>query len=163
MSLSLHTIKKASGTTKQRKRIGRGNASGTGTYSGKGLKGQKSRAGVSNLKRLGMRQTLLRTPKARGFRSLKPKDQVINIIDINKFFKENEAVNPKTLLKKGLIDNTELVVKLLGKGELTVKGLQFTEIKASETVKTQITKLGGTFTKIVIVPNKAVKPKKGKK
>ncbi|MDO8261315.1 MAG: 50S ribosomal protein L15 [Candidatus Magasanikbacteria bacterium] len=163
MSLSLHTIKKASGTTKKRKRIGRGNASGTGTYSGKGLKGQKSRSGVSNLKRLGMRQTLLRTPKKRGFRSLQPKDQVINVIDINKFFKEGEEVNPKILLKKGLIDNTDLRVKLLGKGELTVKGLQFSEIRASENVKAQIEKLGGKFTPIVIVPNKAVKPKKGKK
>ncbi|MCG2701107.1 50S ribosomal protein L15, partial [Candidatus Parcubacteria bacterium] len=45
MSLSLHTIKPAKGATKKRKRIGRGNASGTGTYSGRGLKGQKSRSG----------------------------------------------------------------------------------------------------------------------
>lgn len=159
MSLSLHTIKKASGTTKKRKRIGRGNASGTGTYSGKGMKGQRSRSGVSNLKRLGMRQTLLRTPKKRGFKSHKPKDQVVNLVDINKFFKEKEDVNPKVLVKKGLIDNTDLGVKLLGRGELTVKGLQFTGIKASEAVKAQIEKLGGKFTAI---PKKVDKSSKVK-
>jgi len=159
MSLLLHTIKKDRGTSQKRKRIGRGNASGTGTYSGKGLKGQRSRSGVSNLKRLGMRQTLLRTPKKRGFTSLKPKDQVINIVDVNKFFKENEAVNPKTLLKKGLISDTLLGVKLLGKGELTVKGLQFSEMKVSDSVKAQIEKMGGKFAPIVVKPNKAVKIK----
>lgn len=159
MSLLLHTIKKDRGTNQKRKRIGRGNASGTGTYSGKGLKGQKSRSGVSNLKRLGMRQTLLRTPKKRGFTSLNPKSQVINVIDINKYFKEAEAVNPKTLLKKGLITDITLGVKLLGKGELTVKGLQFSEIKASESVKAQIEKMGGKFSPIVIKPNKAAKIK----
>jgi large subunit ribosomal protein L15 len=66
MPLSIHTIKPAKGATKKRKRIGRGNAAGKGTYAGKGLKGQNSRSGVSNLKRLGMKQVLLRTPKKRG-------------------------------------------------------------------------------------------------
>lgn len=159
MSLLLHTIKKDRGTQQKRKRIGRGNASGTGTYSGKGLKGQNSRSGVSNLKRLGMRQTLLRTPKKRGFRSLNPKNQVVNVVDINKFFKENEAVNPKTLLKKGLITDLNPGVKLLGKGELAVKGLQFSDIKVSDSVKAQIEKLGGKFTPIVVKPNKAAKIK----
>lgn len=159
MSLSLHTIKKATGTTKKRKRIGRGNASGTGTYAGKGLKGQGCRSGVSNLKRLGMRQTLLRTPKNRGFKSHKPKDQVVNMTDINKFFEEKAEVNPKTLLKKGLVDSKDLGVKLLGRGELTVKELQFTGVKASETVKAQIEKLGGKFTAIVKVADKSSKAK----
>lgn len=160
MSLSLHTIKKASGTTKKRKRIGRGNASGTGTYAGKGLKGQKSRSGVSNLKRLGMRQTLLRTPKKPGFKSLRPKDQVVNSVDVNKFFKEGEELNPKTLAKKGLIDDAKKTVKLLGRGELTVKKLKVSEIKASASVKEQIEKLGGTFTEIVKPVNKAAKKSK---
>ena len=66
MALSLHTIKKPKANSKKRKRIGRGNASGHGTYAGKGQKGQNARSGVSGLKRKGMKQVLLRTPKKRG-------------------------------------------------------------------------------------------------
>ncbi|MEK7097792.1 MAG: uL15 family ribosomal protein, partial [Patescibacteria group bacterium] len=97
MSLSLHTIRPASGSTKKRKRVGRGNASGHGTSATRGTKGQRSRTGVSGLKRLGMKSMLLSIPKKRGFNSLKSKNQVVNLLDINKHFKEGETVNPKTL------------------------------------------------------------------
>ena len=143
MVLAIHTIKP--GRNKKRKRIGRGNASGKGTYSGKGLKGQKSRSGVSNLKRLGMKQVLLRTPKKRGFKSNKPKDQVINITDINIHYKDKDLVNPKTLLKKELIDNIAVGVKLLGKGELKIKKLDFRNVKMSETAKKQVEKMKGSI------------------
>lgn len=138
MSLSLHTIKPAKGATKKRKRVGRGNASGHGTYSTRGLKGQKSRSGVSNLKRLGMKMTLMRTPKKRGFKSLKAKNQVVNLEDINKNFKDGEVINPKTLFKKGLINAIETGVKILGKGNLQIKGLKFEDVKMSESVKKAI-------------------------
>lgn len=138
MSLSLHTIKSVKGATKKRKRVGRGNASGHGTYSTRGLKGQKSRSGVSNLKRLGMKMTLMRTPKKRGFKSLKPKNQVVNLEDINKNFKDNEVVSPKILLKKGLIDSMKIGVKILGKGDLAIKNLKFEDVKMSESVKEKI-------------------------
>ena len=88
MSLSLHTIKPSKGAAKKRKRVGRGNASGHGTYSTRGLKGQKSRSGVSGLKRLGLKMTLSRIPKKRGFKSPKAKNQVVNLTDINENFKE---------------------------------------------------------------------------
>ena len=138
MSLSLHTIKTNAKAKKKRKRIGRGNAAGQGTYAGKGLKGQKCRSGVSNLKRLGMKQMLLRTPKKKGFKSAKPKAQVVNLVAINKHFKDKEMVSPGTLFKKGLIDNTKTSVKILGIGKLTVENLKFKGIKMSETVKKQI-------------------------
>jgi len=141
--LSLHTIKKSKSATKNRKRIGRGNASGTGTYAGKGLKGQKARSGVSDLKKLGMRQVLLRTPKKRGFTSLKTKAQIVSLSSLNKSFKENDVVNPKTLLKMGLIDNATDRVKILGNGELTVVGLKFTDVLISESAKSQVEKKKG--------------------
>lgn len=137
MSLSLHTLKPAKGSTKKRKRVGRGNASGHGTYSTRGQKGQKSRAGVSNLKRLGMKMTLMRTPKKKGFKSLKSKDQVVNLVDINESYKDGEVVNPKTLLKKGLIDTIKIGVKILGKGDLKVQKLKFENVNMSESVKKQ--------------------------
>jgi len=156
MALSLNTIKAESGSTKKRKRVGRGNASGTGTYSGKGQKGQKSRSGVSGLKKLGMKQTLLRTPKVKGFKSIKPKAQVINVFDINKFYKESQVVNAKTLVKNGLVSDQKREIKLLAKGELKVKNLQFQNIKVSDTAREKIEKLGGKFT-IVEKKNSALK------
>ena len=138
MPLSLDTISRGKNTTKKRKRIGRGNASGTGTYSGKGLKGQNSRAGVSGLKRLGMKQVLLRTPKVRGFKSGREKAQVVNLVDINKNFKDGESVNPASLFTKKLVDKKEKTIKILGTGKLTVKNLKFSNVKMSESVKAQI-------------------------
>lgn len=145
--LSLHTIKPAKGATKKRKRVGRGNASGQGTYSGRGIKGQKSRSGVSGLKRLGMRQILRRIPKQRGFKSLKPDNQVVNLADINKHFKKGDIISPKELLKRGLIDTIKLPVKILGRGELKVKDLKFKNVKMSESVKKEVEKMAGKILK----------------
>jgi len=137
MALSINNIKPKKGSTKKRKRVGRGNAAGQGTYSGRGLKGQKARSGVSNLKRLGMKQVLLRAPKKHGFSSLKPKKQIVNLIEINKHFKGRDIVSPEILLKKGLIDNIKSGVKILGKGELKAKNLQFKNVLMSESVRKQ--------------------------
>jgi len=135
--LSLNTIKKTKGTTKKNKRVGRGNASGHGTYSTRGQKGQKSRSGVSNLKRLGMRKQLLKTPKLRGFHSLKPKNQVVSVKAINRFFKDEEVVSPVTLMAKNLIASVTEPVKILGKEKLTVK-VQFSGVKMSAGLTGQI-------------------------
>lgn len=136
--LSLHNLKPNKGATKKRKRIGRGNASGHGTYSGKGLKGQRSRSGVSNLKRVGMKQTLFSIPKKRGFNSNKPKNKIVNLDDINKNFKDGDIINPKKLLKKNLINNIKNGVKILGKGKLELKNVKFKDVKMSESVKNSI-------------------------
>ncbi|MBA3047809.1 50S ribosomal protein L15 [Patescibacteria group bacterium] len=139
MPLSLHTIKPAKGATKKRKRIGRGNASGSGTYSGRGLKGQKSRSGgKSGLKRLGMKMMLRTIPKKRGFKSDKPKNQVVNLADLNKHFKDSDEINPKSLLKAGLIGKIDLPIKILGAGELKLKNLKFSGVKMSESVRGEL-------------------------
>ncbi|MFA6417292.1 MAG: 50S ribosomal protein L15 [Patescibacteria group bacterium] len=134
--LSLNTIKQAKGASKKIKRVGRGNASGHGTYSTRGQKGQKSRSGVSGLKRLGMKKQLLQIPKARGFKSLQPKNQVVSIPAINKNFKDGEIVNPENLAIKDLIASSALPVKILGKEKLTVK-VKFEGIKMSKSVADQ--------------------------
>jgi len=135
--LSLNTIKKTKGSSKKIKRVGRGNASGHGTYSTRGLKGQKSRSGVSGLKRLGMKKQLLASPKVRGFKSHRPKNQVVSVKAINRNYKDNEIVNPTTLFEKKLINSAELPVKILGKEKLTVK-VTFEKVGSSEPVKGQI-------------------------
>ena len=134
--LSLNTLKKAKGSSKKIKRVGRGNASGHGTYSTRGLKGQKSRSGVSNLKRLGMRKQLLAIPKVRGFKSLKPKNQIVSVKAINANFKDGENVNPETLLEKKLISTLNNPVKILGKEKLTVK-VNFEKVLRSAPVSGQ--------------------------
>jgi len=135
--LSLNTIKKSSGTRQKNKRVGRGNASGHGTYSTRGQKGQKSRSGVSGLKRLGMKKQLLQIPKSRGFRSLQPKNQVVSVSAINSNFKNDETVSPETLLAKKMINSSTLPVKILGKEKLTVS-VKFDKIKMSEGLKSQL-------------------------
>ena len=139
MTLSIHTVAANKKASRKRIRRGRGNAAGRGTYSGRGLKGQGARSGVSNLKRLGMKQVLLRTPKKRGFKSSKPKNQVINLSVINKFFHDKEELSPAVFLEKGLIKTVKIGVKILGVGKLTVSGLVFKGLKFSDSAKKQIT------------------------
>ena len=144
MSLSLHTIKPAKGAIKRRKRIGRGNGSGHGTYSTRGLKGQRSRSGGRNkLKRLGFKKILAQTPKLRGFRSAKPKNQVVNLRDLNQAFAHGAKIDAVSLLKAGLIAAIKNPVKILGQGELRLKNLEFSGIKLSAGARAQVEKLGG--------------------
>lgn len=140
--LSLNTLKPAKGSTKNKKRVGRGNASGHGTYSTKGLKGQKARSGVSRyqLKRLGMKPMLLNLPKVRGFKSDKIKEQVVNIGDLNKFFKDKAKINPRNLCRAGLIKNIDAPVKILGRGEMKIKEVVFEKVKLSTSAKDQLAK-----------------------
>jgi large subunit ribosomal protein L15 len=132
MALTLHTIKPAKGSVKKRKRVGRGNSSGHGTYSTRGLKGQKSRSGASGLTRLGLKQMLRATPKVRGFKSLKPKNQVVNLSVISSAYKEGEIVSRKSLFRKGIIDNSKVAVKVLSTGKLSVKKLVIEDILMSK-------------------------------
>ena len=90
-----------------------------------------------------MKQVLLRTPKKRGFKSIKPKDQVLNLSAINKFFKDKETIDPSVLQSKGIIDTIGKGVKLLGEGKLLRKELKFKDIKMSESAKTQVEKMKG--------------------
>jgi len=144
MSLGLHNLKPARGSQKKRKRVGRGNASGHGTYSGRGLKGQKSRSGGrKGLKLRGFRKRVLQTPKLGGFKSRQPKMEVINLGDLDKKFSAGDIVDPRKLIETGLIRETKNGVKVLGDGELTKK----LTVKAdcfSKTAKDGIIDSGGS-------------------
>lgn len=135
--LSLNSITKARGSAKKNKRVGRGNASGRGTYSTRGLKGQKSRSGVSGLKRLGFKKQLMQIPKSRGFKSLNPKNQTVSVLAINRSFKDGDTVTPALLVEKGLVASENSPIKLLGKEKLVVK-VKFENIKMSATIKQQL-------------------------
>jgi large subunit ribosomal protein L15 len=135
--LSLNNIKAKKGQ-KKIKRLGRGNSSGHGTYCCKGQKGQHSRSGVTGLKRLGMRPHILQTPKIGGFRSIAPKNQVVKVATINKNFKDGEIVSTQSLFAKGLIDNAQKPVKVLGKDKLSIKVEFDKNIKLNKTISDQV-------------------------
>ena len=143
MTQGLHNLQANRAAHKRKKRLGRGNASGHGTYSTRGLKGQKARSGVSNLERLGLRQMLRAIPKQRGFKSRQANCQAVNLAQLNQQFKTGQLVNPTALLKLGLIAKIKLPVKILAKGELAVKGLIFQKVQFSGRAKELILKVDG--------------------
>jgi len=145
MILTLHNLKSAKGSRKSKKRVGRGNSSGHGTYSGRGLKGQKARSGgKKGLALKGIRNEIMSIPKVRGFRSIRQKMQIINLSDLEKTFKEESVVNLQSLLKVGLIKNIKPGVKILGKGNLTKK-ITIENCSFSESAKDAINKAGGSI------------------
>jgi large subunit ribosomal protein L15 len=144
--LDLSNLKPAAGSRKKRKRVGRGNASGTGTTSGRGAKGQKARSGgsVPQWFEGGQMPIYRRLPK-RGFKNFQFKKEyaVVNIRDLA-LFETGAVVDRKALKDKGKIPNLGMAVKLLGEGviefPLTVK-----LDKASQAAVDKIAKAGGTF------------------
>jgi large subunit ribosomal protein L15 len=140
---------------RDRKRIGRGMGSGKGRYAGRGIKGQKSRAG-SHMMRAGFEggqmPLSMRLPKLRGGTSrdampvgpFRTFTQPVNIRDLDRF-EAGEEVTPETLKAKGLIRSIRKDVKLLGVGELTT-GLSITVHAASATAREKVEAAGGTLT-----------------
>jgi len=129
---------------KSRKRIGRGGKKGT--YSGRGMKGQKSRSGAKiNPIFEGGRSTLIEhLPKMRGFKSIYPKNQIVNLEKISKFFSDGDVVNPQTLREKRLIRKIKMPVKILGSGEITKK-ITFEKCLVSKSARDKIEKAGGSL------------------
>lgn len=105
------------------RRVGRGGK--RGTYSGKGIKGQKSRAGAKI--RPAMREILKKIPKLRGYRfkSFRLQPVTVTLIDLEKKFNNGDTVSPETLLARKMIKRQRgrmpNRVKILGKGKLTKK------------------------------------------
>jgi large subunit ribosomal protein L15 len=154
MPLTLHNIQPKKGAKKTKKRVGRGLAS-KGRYSGRGIKGQRSRSGgKSGLKLKGLRQNMLATPKARGFQSHKPHPVVVNLSDLNKMFVDGAKISPKSLLKKGLVSDITNGVKILGTGTLALK-LTVTDCTFSEVAKEKLIAAGGTIIEVKKKPQKS--------
>ncbi len=142
--LKLSTLRPYKGATKRRKVVGRGVGSGHGTFSGKGAKGQKARSGGKiPVGFEGGNMPLHRQlPKKRGFKSLAPKAQSVNLKTISEKFESGATINPKTLLNKGLIKSAFAPVKVLGIGE-TKKSFTFEKIEVSLQAREKIEKAGG--------------------
>ncbi len=130
---------------KDRKRVGRGQATGNGCTSGRGNKGQKSRSGYSEkIGFEGGQMPLSRRIPKRGFsnKTFKKEYQIVNIEALERKFNDGDRIDYKTLLDKGLVNKKSRYVKILGKGEVSKK---FTVVvdKVSEKAKELIEKAGG--------------------
>jgi large subunit ribosomal protein L15 len=139
--MQLHQIK--SKKKNKKKRIGRGGK--RGTYSGRGIKGQKARAGSSHKPII--RELIKKYPKLKGYK-FNPScsnSVAVNISDLDKNFESKDKINPKTLLEKGLISRMKSKlpkVKILAKGD-TKKSFIIEDCAFSEEAKNKIEKAGG--------------------
>ena len=148
--MELNTLTDNKGSTRNRRRVGRGVGSGIGKTSGSGHKGQKARAGNSS--RPEIREQIKKLPKLRGHgvnrartvNSGRDLPVVINVSALEKF--SGTEVNPKALVTAGLISGKNKrtpKVKILGAGDLSKK-LSVSNCLVSATAKEKIEKAGGT-------------------
>ena len=153
--LNLHSLKPAQ-PRRARKRIGRGLGSGKGRYSGRGLKGQKSRAGSHKMPagfEGGQMPIDMRLGKLRGNTSadampigpFRTYSQPVNLRDLEERCEAGTEVTPETLKAKRLIRKVSVDVKVLGVGELS-KALSISAHGFSKTAKEKIEAAGGTVT-----------------
>src|SRR6266511_2329501 len=153
--LTLSNLKPAQ-KRRARKRVGRGLGSGKGRYSGRGIKGQKSRAGSHQMRpgfEGGQMPIYMRLGKQRGPYS---KDAMpmgphrtstvpVNVRDLERVFDEGSEVTLEALIDKGLIKNTRTDVKILGQGDLKKK-LTVTAHSFSASAREKIEQAGGKVT-----------------
>ncbi len=139
----------AAGSKKDRKRVGRGDSSGHGSYSGKGCKGHKARAGYSTNPGCdgGQMPLTKRSPEKRGFfNAFRVEYNVVNLEQLNRFESGSE-VSPSELAAAGLIQSASRPVKILADG--TIKSpLKIKAHKFSEAAKAKIEAAGGSVEEI---------------
>ncbi len=164
--MQAHQLKPARGSTHVKRRVGRGNASGVGTYSGRGLKGQKARAGNKPRRFFegGQTRLLRRLPRKKGFfNRFRVEYAPVNLSQLNKFEAGTE-VTPELLKKMRILRNLNKPVKVLATGEID-RALTITANRFSMTAKEKITAAGGTVIELDAPeeePEEAPKPKKAK-
>ena len=144
--MQLNDLSPAPGSTKKRKRVGRGNASGHGTTSGRGDKGQKSRAGGGKGPGFegGQNPLAMRLPKLPGFKNhWREEYEIVNVGRLETVFSKGDVVDGDSLAAKGVIKKADQPVKVLGDGEITKK-LTVRVQKVSGSARTKIEAAGGT-------------------
>ena len=150
--MNINDVHRGIQKNKKRRRVGRGPGSGHGKTSGRGHKGQKSRAGWSHsaVFQGGAMPLVRRVPK-RGFNNKWALNvAVINVGDLEAFFDSGDEVTPEALREKSLAKNRYDVLKILGDGKLT-KRLKVSAHRFSKTARESIEKAGG---EIVVLPGK---------
>ena len=141
--MKLHELRAAEGSSRNRKRRGRGHATGQGTTGGRGMNGQKSRSGGGvRLGFEGGQMPLYRRLPKRGFTNVWGTTyDVINVSDLNRFEKDS-VVDLEAMIEAGLLKQVKDGVKVLGMGELE-KPLTVKANKFSASAVEKIEKAGG--------------------
>jgi large subunit ribosomal protein L15 len=151
--IGLHNLKPAPGSRRPRKRVGRGEGSGTGKTSGRGQKGYGSRSGAKDRARfeggqmpIHMRMRKLRGPhmkKSMPFEPFRTHTQAVNLKDLEARFEAGAVVDLESLKQKGLATRKDVPVKILAKGELS-KTLTVSVHAVSASAREAIEKAGGS-------------------
>lgn len=148
--MKLNTLKPAEGSTKSKKRIGRGQGSGKGGTSTRGHKGAKSRSGYSRKEGFegGQMPLQRRVPKFGFTNPNRVEFKAINLDTLQQLADKTgaSAIDAKLLAENGLAGKNDLI-KILGRGELTSK-VDVTAHKFSTSAAAAIEKVGGTVTKL---------------
>ena len=140
--MKLGDLKPAAGSTKRKKRIGRGNASGWGRNAGRGEKGYGSRTGSKSagLFEGGQMPLHRRLPK-RGFTNHFRKEyEILNLRDLGRV--EAKVIDAAALLEAGLINKVDSLIKVLGDGEIE-RAVEITVDAFSKSAEEKITAAGG--------------------
>lgn len=144
-----HLLKPPKGAKKARKRVGRGDSSGSGSYSGRGMKGQKARSGGGV--RLGFQGgglSLIKSlPSLRGFTNVFRKEYSVVNLDRLAAFPPDTEVTPQLLTQVGVLKNTKKPLKVLGRGELSIP-LSVQAHKFSKSAREKIEAAGGSLREI---------------
>jgi len=147
--MKLHDLRAPRGARRPRKRVGRGDGSGHGSFSGRGMKGQNSRSGGGVRPGFeGGQLPLARAlPKMRGFTNIfKKKFSIVNVASLARFMADGE-VNPRRLAEEGIVRDANTPVKILGRGDLSI-ALTVEAHKFSESARRKIEAAGGTAKEI---------------
>lgn len=145
MPLRENDLHPPAGAKHSRKRIGRGSASGQGTYAGKGLKGQKARSGNDIRPGFegGQMPMIRKMPHKRGFRApFRVEYTPINVFRLQERFEANAEVTAESLVHVGLLKNESEPFKVLGNGDLD-RPLTVRAPKVSAAARSKIEAAGG--------------------
>jgi len=139
-----HELAPAPGSKKDRKRVGRGDGSGNGTYSGRGCKGQKSRSGYRMRPGFegGQLPIIQRLPRLRGFTNIFKKEYSIVKLSMLDVFEAGSQVAIEEMLQAGIIKTKKLPVKVLADGDIK-KAITVKADKFSAAARAKIEAAGG--------------------
>jgi large subunit ribosomal protein L15 len=165
--IGLHNLKPAPGSRRPRKRVGRGEGSGTGKTAGRGQKGWGARSGAKRRPRfeggqnpIHMRMRKLRGPhmkKSMPFEPFRTHTQPVNLVDLEARFDSGAAVTLEAMRSRGLATREGIPVKVLARGDVS-KPLTVHAHAFSKTAREKIEAAGGS---VQVIEQASVKPERG--
>ena len=144
-----HLIRPPKGAKKNRRRVGRGDGSGFGSFAGRGMKGQNSRSGHKGSGGFqGGQNSLLKSlPSMRGFTNIFRREYAVVNLDQLAAFPADTVVNRELLVEVGLVKNASSLIKVLGRGDLEA-ALAVSAHSFSRSAREKIEAAGGSVERV---------------